>query len=62
MFKDGSFIIEICNSVPAIRVILWGHDVMGIAESNGMRFDLMRHIHRLMWEQVPVCEWMTGIF
>ena len=24
------------------------HDVMGIPESNGMRFDLMLHIHKLM--------------
>ena len=33
---------------PAIHDILLGHDVMGIPESLGLRFDLMRHIDRLM--------------
>ena len=31
-----------------------GHDVMGIPESYRLQFDLMRHIHRLMYEQVLI--------
>ena len=39
----------VVNPGPAAHDIFWGHDVMGIPESNGQLFDLMRHIHRLMY-------------
>ena len=47
---------------PAIHDILWGQDLIGLAESNGMRFDPMHHFHRLMKLQISICAWMTGIF
>ena len=36
--------------------ILWGHHVIGILESYGLRFDKMSNIHRLMKEQVQICK------
>ena len=48
----GSDVIKPASSLvildPAIHDILWGHDVRGIPELKGMRFDLMRHIHKLI--------------
>ena len=36
------------RSPPDIETItVWGHDVLGIPESYELRYDLMRHTHRL---------------
>ena len=37
-----------------------GYDVMSIPEFHGLQFDLMRIIHRLMQELIPICAWMTS--
>ena len=64
--KVGGDVVKPASSFrhpgPVIYNILWRHDVMGIPELNGMCFDLMSHIHRLILKQVPTCAWMTGIF
>ena len=64
LFVEGSspFNIDSHHLGPAFYGILWGDDVMGISELHGLQFDLIRHIHRLMLEQVSFYTWMTEIF
>ena len=48
----SSLVIQYQQSMIFSRV---GYDVMDIPESYGLRFDIMRHIHRFVSKQVSIC-------